>query len=72
MWPSPYLVCVPCVQRIAGCQKSINDPSTDESERERLKGEVERFKGKIQWRKQEINRHDKTIIALGEKEGKSQ
>ena len=72
MWPSPYLVCVPCVQLIAGWQKSINDPSTDESERERLKGKVEDNKRYIQWHKQEINRRDKTIIALGEKEGKSQ
>ena len=72
MWPSPYLVCVPCVQEIAGCQKSINDPSTDENERERLKGRVEEYKGWIQWCKQEINDDDKTIMALGEKEGKSQ
>ena len=72
MWPSPYLVCVPCVQWIAGCQKSINDPSTDESERERLKGKVEEYEGGIQWRKQLINDYDKAIIALGEKEGKSQ
>ena len=72
MWPSPYLVCVPCVQWIAGWQKSINDPSTDESERERLKGEVEKYKGYIQQYKQEINKCDKAIIALGEKEGKSQ
>ena len=72
MWPSPYLVCVPCVQEIARWQKSINDPSTDESERERLKGEVERHKGEIQEYKQRINRLDKAIIALGEKEGKSQ
>ena len=72
MWPSPYLVCVPCVQEIPGCQKSINDPSTDESERERLKGEVEEYKGYIQAIKREINRYDKAIITLGEKEGKSQ
>ena len=72
MWPSPYLVCVPCVQGIAGCQKSINDPSTDESEREWLKGMVERYKGKIQEFKQAINSWDKAIVALGEKEGKSQ
>ena len=72
MWPSPYLVCVPCVQGIARCQKSINDPSTDESERERLKGEVEKYKGYIQWCKQSINTSDKAIIALEEKEGKSQ
>ena len=72
MWPSPYLVCVPCVQEIAGCQKSINDPSTDESERERLKGKVEEYKRVIQWRKHHINYYDKEIIALREKEGKSQ
>ena len=72
MWPSPYLVCVPCVQLIAGWQKSINDPSTDESERERLKGEVEKYNGYIQGNKQAINSWDKVIIALGEKEGKSQ
>ena len=72
MWPSPYLVCVPCVQEIAGCQRSINDPSTDESERERLKGEVEEYKRWIQSNKRSINRIDKAIIALGEKEGKSQ
>ena len=72
MWPSPYLVCVPCVQEIARCQKSINDPSTDESERERLKGKVEEFKRWIQRNKQGINRRDKAIIALREKEGKSQ
>ena len=72
MWPSPYLVCVPCVQEIAGWQKSINDPSTDESERERLKGKVEKYKGGIQQCKQSINEWDKEIIALGEKEGKSQ
>ena len=72
MWPSPYLVCVPCVQEIARWQKSINDPSTDENERERLKRKVEKYKGWIQLHKQEINRYDKAIIALGEKEGKSQ
>ena len=72
MWPSPYLVCVPCVQEIAGWQKSINDPSTDESERERLKGDVEDSKGRIQKYEQFINDNDKEIIALGEKEGKSQ
>ena len=72
MWPSPYLVCVPCVQEIAGWQKSINDPSTDESERERLKGRVEDNKRSIQYYKQSINDYDKEIIALGEKEGKSQ
>ena len=72
MWPSPYLVCVPCVQEIAGCQKNIDDPSIDESERERLKGEVEKYKGYIKLRKQLINECDKGIIALGEKEGKSQ
>ena len=72
MWPSPYLVCIPCVQEIARYQKSINDPSTDESERERLKGKVENNKGWIQEYKQEINDYDKEIIALGEKEGKSQ
>ena len=72
MWPSPYLVCVPCVQAIARCQKSINDPSTDESEREELKGEVEGYKRSIQWYKQSIKDYDKEIIALGEKEGKSQ
>ena len=72
MWPSPYLVCVPCVQEIAGCQKSINDPSTDENERERLKGVVEEYEGGIQRNKQRINRRDKEIIALREKEGKSQ
>ena len=72
MWPSPYLVCVPCVQGIARWQKSINDPSTDESERERLKGEVEGYKGHIQKHKQEINGYNKAILALGEKEGKSQ
>ena len=72
MWPSPYLVCVPCVQWIAECQKSINDASTDESEREWLKGRVEEYKGYIQENKQGINRRDKEIITLGEKEGKSQ
>ena len=69
MWPSPYLVCVPCVQNIAGCQKSINDPSTDKSERERLKREVKKYKGRIQGHESNINSCDKEIIALG---GKSQ
>ena len=72
MWPSPYLVCVPCVQEIAGWQKSINDPSTNESVRERLKVEVENDKRVIQEYKQVINSYDKAIIALGEKEGKPQ
>ena len=65
-------MCIPCVQKIAGCKKSINDPSTDESEKERLKREVEEYKGYIQEHKQSINRLNKEIIALGEKEGKSQ
>ena len=50
-----------CVQRIAECQKIINDPSTDESTRERLKEKREKYKKFLQDFKQELNGYNEKI-----------
>ena len=52
----PYLVCVLCVQEIAGLQSKLLDPSTDEGDRAKLEENVQRLKGDIQAFKSHIAR----------------
>ena len=52
MWPSPYLVCIPCVQRLSAAQKELSQPSLSESRKSQLEEEVKYCEGEIQgWKK---------------------
>ena len=48
MWPSPYLVCIPCVQRLSAAQKELSQPSLSELRRSELEEEVKGCEGWIQ------------------------
>ena len=48
MWPSPYLVCIPCVQRLSAAQKELSQPSLSESRKSKLEEEVKGCEGQIQ------------------------
>ena len=48
MWPSPYLVCIPCVQRLSAAQKKLSQPSLSEARQSKLEEEVKYCEGKIQ------------------------
>ena len=52
MWPSPYLVCIPCVQRLSAAQKELSQPSLSEARQSELEKEVKYCEGRIQkWKK---------------------
>ena len=40
MWPSPYLVCIPCVQGLSAAQKELSQPSLSKGRRFDLEKEV--------------------------------
>ena len=48
MWPSPYLVCIPCVQRLSAAQKKLSQPSLSEARQSELEEEVKYCEGRIQ------------------------
>ena len=48
MWPSPYLVCIPCVQRLSAAQKELSQPSLSELRRSELEKVVKGSEGWIQ------------------------
>ena len=52
MWPSPYMVCIPCVQRLSAAQKELSQPSLSEARQSELEKEVKYYEGRIQkWKK---------------------
>ena len=52
MWPSPYLVCIPCVQRLSAAQKELSQPSLSELRRSELEKKVKDCEEWIQeWKK---------------------
>ena len=52
MWPSPYLVCIPCVQRLSAAQKELSQPSLSEARQSELEKRVKHCEGEIQeWKK---------------------
>ena len=61
MWPSPYLVCVPCVQGIARCKKELDQPSLSVERRKELEGKVQRYERGIQSNKKTIQEYEEEI-----------
>ena len=60
MWPSPYLMCVPCVQDIAKWKRELARPSL--SSKQYLQGMVEGRETGINNYKQEILAIDKELV----------
>ena len=51
MWPSPYLVCIPCVQELSAAQK-LSQPSLSKARKSELEKEVKFCEEQIQeWKK---------------------
>ena len=48
MWPSPYLVCIPCVQRLSAAQKELSQPSLSKTRKSQLEKKVKHCEGEIQ------------------------
>ena len=60
MWPSPYLVCIPCVQALSAAQKELSQPSLSEARQSELEEEVKDHEGRIQeWKKRLLAREEK-------------
>ena len=61
MWPSPYLVCIPCVQRIARCKEELDQPSLSVERRKELEGKVQMYEGFIQNIKEDLHKYEEEI-----------
>ena len=61
MWPSPYLVCVPCVQRIAKYKEELDQPSLSVERRKELEEMVQEYEGDIQRYKEYIHKYEEEI-----------
>ena len=57
MWPSPYLMCVPCVQRIAKWKRELAQPSLSSDTKQYLQE-------RVQLREILINNHKQEILAI--------
>ena len=70
MWPSPYMVCIPCVQRLSAAQKELSQPFLSEARQSELEKEVKHCKGQIQvWKRDLLDREEainKLQDALGQ------
>ena len=64
MWPSPYLVCIPCVQRLFAAQKELSQPSLSESRKSKLEEEVKDCEGGIQRYKKYLLAREEEIKEL--------
>ena len=62
MWPSPYLMCVPCVQGIAGLKRELAQPSLSSDRKQSLQRRVQGRETRINNRKQVILAIDKELI----------
>ena len=61
MWPSPYLVCVPCVQAIAICKEELDQPSLSVERRKELEEKVQEYEEAIQSDKEDIHKYEEDI-----------
>ena len=61
MWPSPYLVCVPCVQWIAEYKEELDQPSLSVERRKELEEKVQKYEGYIQEVKETIQEYEEEI-----------
>ena len=64
MWPSPYLVCIPCVQRLSAAQKELSQPSLSEARKSELEKEVKHCEGEIQYSKKYLLGREEAIKEL--------
>ena len=48
MWPSPYMVCIPCVQGLSAAQKELSQPSLSKARQSELEKKVKRCEEEIQ------------------------
>ena len=62
MWPSPYLMCVPCVQRIAEWKRELAQPSLSSDSKQYLQRSVQRWETVINNNKQKILAIDKELV----------
>ena len=61
MWPSPYLMCVPCVQGIAELKRELAQPSLSSYRKQYLQGQVQGRETGINDSKQKILAIDKEL-----------
>ena len=64
MWPSPYLVCIPCVQALSAAQKELSQPSLSEARQSELEEEVKDCEGMIQFYKKLLLAEEEAIKKL--------
>ena len=65
MWPSPYLVCIPCVQELSAAQKELSQPSlSGEARKSELKKKVKDYEGEIQTYKKRLLDEEEAIKQL--------
>ena len=64
MWPSPYLVCIPCVQRLSAAQKKLSRPSLSEARKSELEKEVKLCEEQIQKWKEDLLGSEEEIKEL--------
>ena len=62
MWPSPYLMCVPCVQEIAKLKRELAQPSLSSDRKQYLQRRVQGLETLINNYKQEILAIDKELV----------
>ena len=64
MWPSPYLVCIPCVQGLSAAQKELSQPSLSKARKSELEKEVKDYEGWIQNNKKYLLDEEEAIKEL--------
>ena len=62
MWPSPYLMCVPCVQRIAECKRELARPFLSSDRKQYLQRSVQGRERMINYNKQDLLAIDKELV----------
>ena len=62
MWPSPYLMCVPCVQEIAEFKRELAQPSLSSDRKQYLQRSVQVLETRINNYKQRILAIDKELV----------
>ena len=64
MWPSPYLVCIPCVQELSAAQKELSQPSLSKARQSELEKEVKDCEKGIQRDKKYLLGREEAINKL--------
>ena len=64
MWPSPYLVCIPCVQALSAAQKELSQPFLSKARKSELEKEVKDCEKGIQRNKKVLLAREEEIKNL--------